>query len=266
MRSTMFIIRSKMMILTVMALVFLASCVPTGSITDTTAATPSTGITPTPTSTPTPTPLSPTDTPDSKSSPVIVPGGNAPIIDGSILTEEWESAFQSEMSGGGELLLMHEGGYLYIGIRAKPEPVTSICIDQGERVSILHSSAAIGTAIYKQGDAVWEMIQGFEWCCRETTDSPQAQESRSEHLELNGWMASNGRMGTPEDVEFKIYMPEGQLRLAVTSIGAPDYEEIAWWPVEMADDCRNPQMIRGSIPEQAQFSVENWMVLMASTD
>jgi hypothetical protein len=145
------------------------------------------------------------------------------------------------MSGGGELLLMHEGGYLYIGIRAKPEPVTSICIDQGERVSILHSSAAIGTAIYKQGDAVWEMIQGFEWCCRETTDSPQAQESRSEHLELNGWMASNGRMGTPEDVEFKIYMPEGQLRLAVTSIGAPDYEEIAWWPVEMADDCRNPQ-------------------------
>ena len=164
------------------------------------------------------------------------------------------------------MLLMQEAGYLYIGIRAKSEPVTSICIDQGEQVSILHSSAALGTAIYEQADAVWEMIQDFEWCCRETTDSPQAQESRSDHLEQNGWLASNGRMGTPEDVEFMIFMPDGQLRLAVTSIGAPDYEEIAWWPTEMTDDCRNPQMIRGSIPEQAQFSVENWMMLMPSTE
>ena len=266
MRITKFIIRSMMMISAVMGLVFFASCVSAGSIADTTEEIPPTGITATPTLIPTPTPINPTDTPESNLSLVIVPGGNAPVIDGSLLPEEWQSAFQSEMSGGGELLLMHDGGYLYIGVRSKPEPVTSICIDQGERVSILHSSAALGTAIYEQGDAVWEMIQGFEWCCRETTDSPQAQESRSENLELNGWMASNGRMGTPEDVEFKIDMPEGQLRLAVTSIGAPDYEEIAWWPVEMADDCRNPQMIRGSIPEQAQFSVENWMMLMASTD
>ena len=164
------------------------------------------------------------------------------------------------------MLLMQEAGYLYIGIRAKSEPVTSICIDQGEQVSILHSSAALGAAIYEQSDGVWEMIQEFEWCCRETTDSPQAQESRSEHLEQNGWLASNGKMGAPEDVEFMIFVPEEQLRLAVTSIGAPDYEEIAWWPAEMADDCRNPQMIRGSLPEQAQFSVEKWMMLMPSTE
>ena len=266
MRSTMFITHSKMMILAVVGLVFFASCVSAGSIADTTEEMPPTGITPTPTLIPTPTPLNPTDTPNSNLSLVIVPGGIAPIIDGSLLPEEWESAIQSEMSGGGELLLMHDGGYLYIGVRAKPEPVTSICIDQGEQVSILHSSAALGTAIYERGDAVWEMIQGFEWCCREITDSPRAQESRSEHLEQNNWLASNGRMGAPEDVEFKIYMPEGQLRLAVTSIGAPDYEEITWWPVEMEDDCRNPQIIRGSIPEQAQFSMDNWMMLMASTD
>jgi hypothetical protein len=259
----MFIIRSKIIILAVMVLVFLASCVSAESIADTTAAAPSSGISPV---IPTLTPVSPTDTPDSNNPLFIVPGGNAPSIDGSILTGEWESAIQSEMSGGGELLLMHDGGYLYLGVRAKAEPVTSICIDQGERVSILHSSAALGTAIYEQGDAEWEMIQDFEWCCREITDSPQAQENRSEHLEQNDWLASNGRMGTPEDVEFKIYMPEGQLRLAVTSIGAPDYEEIGWWPAEMTDDCRNPQIIRGSIPEQAQFSVEDWMMLKSAAE
>ena len=220
----------------------------------------------TPTSLITITPLKPTEIPESKDLEILVPGGNEATIDGVLSPEEWDPAYQTELVGGGELLLMHEGGYLYLGIRAKPEPVTSICLDQGDRVSILHSSAAIGTATYQQGDEAWEMIRGFEWCCREITDSPQAQELRSEHLQQNNWLASNGRMGAAEDVEFKIGMPDGLLRLAITSIGAPDYEDIAWWPVDMADDCRTPRMIQGSLPDQAQFTVENWMTLTASTN
>jgi hypothetical protein len=170
----------------------------------------------TPTSFITITPLKPTEIPESKHFDILVPGGNEATIDGVLSPEEWDPAYQTELIGGGELLLMHEGGYLYLGIRAKPEPVTSICLDRGDRVSILQSSAAIGTATYQQGDEVWEMIRGFKWCCREIMDSPQAQELRSEHLQQNNWMASNGRMGAVEDVEYKIGMPDDLLRLAVT--------------------------------------------------
>ena len=103
----------------------------------------------TPTSLITITPLKPTEIPESKDLEILVPGGNEATIDGILSPEEWDPAYQTELVGGGELLLMHEGGYLYLGIRAKPEPVTSICLDQGDRVSILHSSVAMGTAIYQ---------------------------------------------------------------------------------------------------------------------
>jgi hypothetical protein len=219
---------------------------------------------PTPTSLPTKTPFNPTATPESKRLEIAVPGGREARIDGVLSAEEWASAYQTELAGGGELLLMHREGYLYLGVRAKPEPVTSICVDQGARISVLHSSAALGTAIYQQGADGWQRIREFDWCCRETADSPQAQEHLSEQLEQDNWVASNGRMGAAEEVEFKIGMPEGRLRLAVASIGAPDYEEIAWWPLDMSDDCRNPRMIRGEIPDQAQFAVGEWMILTAS--
>lgn len=266
--------RAKPTILTFIWLIFLASCAPAASITEASPAAPTTKIPPaiisthTPASVPapSPTPLSPTDTPDSNRSSLIVPRGEAALIDGTLEMDEWQLADQFELSGGGQLFLMHAEGYLYIGIRARPEPVTSICIDQGEQVSVLHSSAALGTAIYENAGEVWELVQDFEWCCRETTDSPQAQENRADHLEQNGWLANNGRMGVPEEVEFQIYMPEDQLRMAVTSIGAPDYEQINWWPQPMDDDCRNPQMIRGSIPDPAQFLVADWSLLEASPE
>jgi hypothetical protein len=221
---------------------------------------------PTPTTIPTITPLQPTEIPESKNLEITVPGGNEATIDGVLSPEEWDPAYQAELVGGGDLLLMHKDGYLYLGVRAKPEPVTSICIDQGDQVSILHSSAALGTATYQQGDEGWKKIRDFEWCCRETVDSPQAQENRSDQLQQENWLASNGRMGAAEEVEFKIGMPDGLLRLGVTSIGAPDYEGIAWWPLDMADDCRNLSVIQGSLPDQAQFSVDNWMTLIAPTD
>jgi hypothetical protein len=221
---------------------------------------------PTPTIFPTETPIKPTQIPETKRLEIVVPGGNEVKIDGILSPEEWEPAYRTELEGGGELLLMHSGGYLFLGVRAKHEPVTSICVDQGDQISILHSSAALGTAIYQPGGEGWEKILDFDWCCRETVDSPQARESRAEQIRQENWLASNGRMGAPEEVEFKIGLPDGSLRLAVTSIGAPDYENIAWWPNEMADDCRNLSMIQGLLPEQAQFSVDNWMTLIAPND
>ena len=162
-------------------LIFGVSCSPASTPTQLTEAQPTAAPTKTiPTPTPTPamqptnTSLPPTDEPEGKDITVVVPPGNEAVIDGVLSPDEWGSAIQIDLVDESQLFLMHAGGYLYLGIRAKPEPVTSICVDQIDQVSILHSSAALGTAVYQLGDGVWEQIKDFEWCCRETTDSPQA--------------------------------------------------------------------------------------------
>lgn len=212
------------------------------------------------------TPLPATEESEEQKIKMVVPAGNDALIDGVLAADEWESARQIDLGDESQLFLMHASGYLYIGVRTKPEPVTSICFDQTDQVSILHSSAAIGTAVYRLGDGTWEQIAGFEWCCRDTTGTDQAREERNTHLQEEGWIASNGRMGNSDEVEFQIMLPGDSIRLAVSSIGAPDYETVISSPGDLADDCSNPEMLTGPIPEQAQFNLEDWVTLIMSAD
>jgi hypothetical protein len=216
---------------------------------------------PTPTLRATQTTLPSTDEPEGTGLDIAVPHGKEALIDGSLSADEWESATQIDLADDNQLFLMHAGGYLFLGIRGMAEPVISICIDQADQISILHSSAAIGTAVYRLGGGVWQQVRSFDWCCRDTTDRPQAQEERRAHLEDQGWIASNGRMGIPQQVEFQISLPGDSLRLAFSSIGAPDYESVISWPGGLADGCSSPDMLKGPIPEETQFSLEDWITL-----
>ena len=191
---------------------------------------------------------------------IVIPRGESPVLDGTLGSDEWSGAYQAEFSDGSELFLMHAEGYLYLGIRGKRSPVTSISIDRGNEVAVLHSSAALGTAVYQQGESAWEMVQSFSWSCRDTTNNARAVTARTEFLEREGWVASNGRMGAPDEVEYQVAMPDGVLRLAVSAIGAPDYGEVAVWPTAVEDDCVNAQLLTGPIPDQVQFSPEAWAV------
>lgn len=207
-----------------------------------------------------------TDEPMAEQLDIIVPPGSEATIDGILSVEEWGAALAIDLDDDNQLFLMHAGGYLYLGVRGKPEPVISICLDQVEQVSILHSSAAIGTAIYQPSDGVWELVKDFEWCCRETADSTRAQEALNRQLELEGWVANNGLRGVPEEVEFQIAMSAGSLRLAVNAIGPPSYRSVVSWPREIEDDCSRLSMLTGPIPEQAQFLQEDWVTLLITEE
>jgi hypothetical protein len=192
-----------------------------------------------------------------------VPAVAPPSLDGVLGLDEWAGAYQDELSDGGELYLMHDGDYLYLGLRASGagSGVGSVCVVRGDEVMILHSSAALGTAVYEKGETGWQQTQGFSWRCRSTSDAPSAQEERDRFLQEEGWLANNGRMGAPGEVEYRIAMPEGSLRLAVTHIGPPDFQAVARWPPDLDDDCGNVQMLQGPIPEQAQFTPETWITI-----
>jgi Tol biopolymer transport system component len=203
------------------------------------------------------------DTPVTAGLVIDVPLGSPPILDGVLEPSEWAGALQDKLSDGGGLFLMQDGETLYVGIRAsaKGSGVGNICIDRGEQVAILHSSAALGTAIYEKDGAEWQQIQDFSWRCRNTGSSAAAQEERSEFLQAEGWLANNGRMGVPEEVEYQIAMPEGSLRLAVSFLGPPGFDSVAAWPQDLGDDCQNIRLVTGPVPERLKFSPQTWMTV-----
>jgi len=205
------------------------------------------------------------DAPVSDSLTIDAPKGAPPILDGVLSPDEWSGAQKTQLIGDGELLYMRSDGYLYLGIRAQDNLVGSVCIDQGNEVAILHSSAALGTARYKKADEGWRLAQGFSWSNRDTSNSEQAQRQRDMHLKKNNWLASITPMGTPEEMEYQIAMPEGSVRLAVAYIQAPNYRPTAWLPPDLDDDCRNITLIQGDTPATLQFSPDQWATFTISS-
>jgi len=203
------------------------------------------------------TPVPPTD------STVTAPHGVA-TLDGTLSSGEWTGAYTDSLHGGGQIRLMHEGGYLYVGVRRREIPVVTVCLDRGDTVAVLHSSAALGTAWFRRAQGGWNIARGFTWELRDSTMSAGAQQEREAYLRREGWVATIAYMGARTDTEFKIAMRSGRVRLAVTpmSVGG-SHEETAWWPGRNTDGCRTRDLLTGTAPARLQFAPAGWVTVVA---
>jgi formylglycine-generating enzyme required for sulfatase activity len=201
------------------------------------------------------------DTPKSSNLFIEAPWGSPATLDGILSPGEWDGARVEELAGGGDLLLMHNDGYVYLGIRSGALGYGSICVAQGDQISILHSSAALGTAVFEKDENGWKRTRQFAWCCRSLADSSQ----REEHLRREGWSASIGYLGTPEEMEYQIAAPDGALTLAVVYQEGQDTSSAHWWPENLDDDCLGLVLFPDGPPERLEFSPEEWMTVIAST-
>ena len=218
-------------------------------------------ILPTALSTPTETEIPPPTV--STDSIINVSKGNPPTLDGTISLDEWNDARQEQFSDGSELLLIHHEDYLYLGIRANTQGMIAgnVFVNHDNQVLVFHASAALGTAIYEKKSDTWEQTQTFSWRCRGTSNSASVIAEREAFFQQERWLANNSRMGTPQELEYKISMPNGSLQLAVTFTRASDTNTRIYWPVSLEDDCTEaPQ---GEFPATMQFAPSTWMTVMA---
>lgn len=203
--------------------------------------------------------------PPSEGAAIPVPAGEPPTLDGTLAPGEWDGAAVEAFADGSELFLMASGGALYLGVR-RGEPGTTganVFVDRGGQVAILHTSAALGTAVYEREGDMWQQIQDFDWRCRRTDDSAAAQAERDAFLQEEGWMAANARTGTPNELEYRITVPDGTLRLAVVLIPASAPDAKTPWPTDLADDSVAPTP--GGMPTQMAFSLEQWATVVLPT-
>jgi len=186
---------------------------------------------------------------------------NPPIIDGVLSPTEWAAAEITALSDGSELFMMQDDNYLYLGIRSITSEMigANVFVKEGGHVRILHTSAALGTAVYQQNTDIWQQTQAFDWQCRDTSNSDAAQAKRAACLEENRWMAANSYMGDPNQLEYQIENSGPLQRIAVSVFRSSSPDERAFWPLTLNDDTIRPNP--GGLPENLDFSPEQWAVL-----
>jgi hypothetical protein len=153
---------------------------------------------------------------------------------------------------------MQDDDYLYLAVRSvTPEMIgANVFVADGEQVRILHTSAALGTAVYQQKGSIWQQTQDFDWQIRSTSSSDTAQAERAAYLQENGWLAANSRMGTPNELEYQIKRTDTTPRIAVSLFRSSAPNERVVWPTPLND--ATIQANPGGLPPEMHFTPEQW--------
>jgi len=205
-------------------------------------------------------PSTPTPAPADLS--ITVPKGDVEEIDGVLGPSEWARAQRADLVPEGELLLMHDGQYLLLGLRGKPDSLGSVCMRRGTEILVLHSSLGVGTAVYELNKGSWQRTQDFHWTWWDETDAQLALNQMADFEQQNGWLASTMGTGSPGEMEYRIALPEGDVRLAVVYFtGDGSTEHLAWWPAQLADSCRQTALIQGRAAVTLRFQPAQWVAI-----
>jgi len=184
-----------------------------------------------------------------------------PVIDGILHPGEWDQANLVHFEDGSELYLLQSEEYLYLAVRANPAEMIAgnVFINEGDLISILHTSAALGTAVYQKDGSTWEKIQDFEWCCRSRTENEEARADRVAFFDQEGWMGINSFLGNENVLEYKIRLTGSEEFIAVNFLRADNPAQKQIWPIGLIDGPAQPS--EGGFPETMEFSPDNWQNL-----
>jgi len=191
---------------------------------------------------------------------VMVPKGNAPRLDGNLDQEEWADARRLNTSGGGVILVKHDGSSVFIGIRAKTQGSVSVAVaHENKKVSLLHASASLATVVFDKRGKTWRARNAFKWECRDAGRCPRAREDWLSYHRRNRWVGTLVSMGAKNEAEFQLSRKLlTKARISVVHFPFNRAEKMFWFPPQMDDSSRSKVLLDGRIPAVVDFAPECW--------
>jgi len=200
-------------------------------------------------------PASSTTTPPDDHRTLAVPAQAHPVVDGVLDAGEWDGSTTVTMTDASSVHWMYEDDVIYVALESTAIGAVNLLIATEDEVWILHSSAALGSALYLPADGMWELSHGFDWCCRSATN----ESSRLQLLDEEGWQANIGFTGDDGIVEYEVTLPWNGALVAVSYL--TDTETSAFWPADLSSEARD-QLV-GPPPPERNFNLDEWYTLVS---
>jgi hypothetical protein len=203
---------------------------------------------------PTKTDVPETQTPVSGPSSLLdVPVGEPPVVDGVLSPNEWVNAAHTTMSDDSDLYWVYANDMLYVAVKSLNMGSMNLAIQYEDQVRILHSSAALGSAIYEKRVDGWHLTQDFSWCCRSKINFDEMEQL----FQDEGWLATIGYLGTPGEVEFQVVVPDGEVRVAVSYMFSES--QVSFWPEDLSQSAVD--QLKGIRNDFEDFHLDQWVTL-----
>jgi hypothetical protein len=179
--------------------------------------------------------------------------------DGRVDAAEWTGS-REVRADGMRVRIGRRGEVLAIAVELEAPGISTLLLGSGDRVWVLHASAALGTGEYRCANGgVCTRTRDFDYRCRDSSPSPEAERCRADFRRGEGWIANVGPQGTRSReflVDARRFGAEAQpLFLAVTGLTFP--EKAGRWPTG-DDDAGSLKIQQGLLSETGRFSPQTW--------
>jgi hypothetical protein len=189
----------------------------------------------------------------------IAPGGPV-MIDGRIEEKEWKDAAVFELAGGGQVFFKYDGEYLFVGVRGLKKGWSHLYLSEGETVSVMHASAALGMTVYAADkNELWQPAGPFAWDLRDRALTPETKKKMTAYLAKNFWAANNNNMTELPEIEFQVKPRNASVKtLYVAVVYAADAKNPQFFPAGLKDATVKQELVYGNTPNDLKFSPAGW--------
>ncbi|HZJ52650.1 MAG TPA: hypothetical protein VFD38_00810 [Myxococcaceae bacterium] len=172
-----------------------------------------------------------------------------------------ETGAREVRADGMRARLGRRGDVLAVAVELEASGISSLLVGAGDRVWVLHASAALGTGEYRCGaDGACTRTREFDYRCRDPSSAPAAVRCRTDFWTADGWIANVGPSGTRTReflVDLRRFDPSGApVTLAVTGLVLPD--QARRWP-SGEDDAGSVKLQQGFLEERMRFRPRGWL-------
>jgi hypothetical protein len=185
-------------------------------------------------------------------------------LDGKVDPEEWKNASTHKLHQEGEVKIMTDAQYVYVGFRGAKLGWSHVYTLHGDTVEVLHASAALGSSRYVAGkDNKWAAVQSFNWELRDTSMSERAVSGRLEYLKKHGWVGSVVFMH-PDRREQEYVISRALFNspvMQVAALRASHPDTLQYWPAMLADATRASELVRGVTVDTLNFVPSQWAAI-----
>jgi hypothetical protein len=195
----------------------------------------------------------------SAASPDVPVLGRDVAADGRLDSAEWAGA-REVRADGMRIRLGRRGDVLAVAVELEATGISSLLVAAGDRVWVLHASAALGTGEYRcAADGACARTREFDYRCRDPSSAPASVACRKEFRSADGWIANVDPSGT-RTREFLIDLrrfgtSRTPLSLAVTGLVLLD--RALRWPAG-DDDAGSVKLQQGFLEERMRFTPRSW--------
>lgn len=184
---------------------------------------------------------------------------NPATIDGKIEETEWKNAKSFDLTGGGKVFFKYDGQFLFVGVRGVAKGWSHLYLNQGEKISIMHASAALGMTSYSQNEnELWQPANPFSWDLRDRTITAETTKKMADYLARNYWVANNNNMTNSSEIEFQLKPQNTNEPFFLAIVYASDAKNPQYFPAGLKDDTIKETLVYGNTPNDLKFNCNQW--------